>query len=225
MADYKKHFVPADTQLEAGALMHNLHQGNQPFNTWYQTWYTHASRAGVDENTRMFAFRRNLNQALHNKLIALSPQPTTLANLVQKAREFDRVYQLYNSPAFTQRQPGIRTRGSTTEDAPQINYSGTPQTPSQQRGPLSKEERERHFKEKLCLYCGKPNHIAKNCRQKQNPQKKPGVAPPKVHMATITETPTEEAPTEALQISSFRVSSPVSYDLGIIRPKSAPQDF
>jgi hypothetical protein len=43
MADYKKHFVPANTQLEAGALMHNLRQGNQPFNTWYQTWYTHAS--------------------------------------------------------------------------------------------------------------------------------------------------------------------------------------
>jgi hypothetical protein len=149
----------------------------------------------------------------------------TLTDLVQKAREFDHVYQLYNSPAFTQHQPGIRTRGSTTEDALQINYSGTPQTPSQQRGPLSKEERERRFKEKLCLYCGKPNHIAKNCRQKQNPQKKPGAAPPKVRMATITETPTEEAPTEGLQISSFRVSSPVPYDLGIIRPKSAPQDF
>jgi hypothetical protein len=89
---------------------------------------------------KMFAFQRNLNQALHNKIIAMSCQPTTLIDLVQKAREFDCVYQLYNSPAFTQRQPGIRTQGSTTEDALQINYSSTPQTPSQQHGPLSKEE-------------------------------------------------------------------------------------
>jgi len=31
------------------------------------------------------------------------------------------------------------------------------------RGKLSPEEREHHFKEKLCMYCGKPGHIATNC--------------------------------------------------------------
>ena len=31
---------------------------------------------------------------------------------------------------------------------------------------LSKEEREKRFREKLCLYCGKAGHIAKDCKGK-----------------------------------------------------------
>ncbi len=225
VAAFKAHFIPVDSQLEAGALMHNHRQGNKPFNEWYQTWYTHASRAGVDEPTKMFAFRRNLNPALHNKLLTLSPQPATLAALVEKARQFDQLYQLYNSPAFTQR--GARVRSSTTNNDPiQINASGT-FTPTQPRGPLSKEERERRFKEKLCLYCGKPNHMAKECRQKKNNTqgKRQGYNPPKIRATNTEETIPEEPPVEGLQISSFRTTSPVHFDSGILRPKSTPQDF
>jgi len=31
------------------------------------------------------------------------------------------------------------------------------------QGKLPPEERERRFREKLCMYCGKPGHIATNC--------------------------------------------------------------
>jgi hypothetical protein len=31
---------------------------------------------------------------------------------------------------------------------------------------ISKEEREKRFRDKLCLYCGKPGHVAKDCRAK-----------------------------------------------------------
>jgi hypothetical protein len=48
----------------------------------------------------MYAFCVNLNQGLHTKLLGLSPQPTTLTELVEKACKFDRVYHLYNTPAF-----------------------------------------------------------------------------------------------------------------------------
>ena len=226
IAAFKSHFIPVDSQLESSVHMHNYKQQNKPFNEWYQNWYTHASRAGVDEQTKMFAFRRNLNQGLHTKIIAMSPQPTTLAGLVEKARDFDRVYQLYNSPAFNQRtgNSGARVRGSTTEDPVQINLSSTPQSSQQQRGPISQAERERRFKDKLCLYCGKPGHIAKECRAKKN-QKRAGIAPPKIRAANAQDTPVEETPPDSIQISTFRVSSPVQYDIGITRPKSAPQDF
>jgi Retrotransposon gag protein len=81
-ATFKKtfaaHFIPAELALEASTIMHSLRQRNRPFNEWYQEWSTHASRAGVDESTRMYAFRVNLNQGLHTKLLGLSPQPATL---------------------------------------------------------------------------------------------------------------------------------------------------
>jgi hypothetical protein len=149
--------------------MHNYYQGSKPFNEWYQKWYTHASHAGVDEQTKMFAFRRNLNQALHNKLLTLSPQPATLVGLVEKAREFDRLWHLYTSNAFTQRRQGARVRATNTEEeSPRIGYSGTSQSSQSQtpHGPLSKEERKRRFDNKLCLYCGRAGHIARDCWQK-----------------------------------------------------------
>jgi hypothetical protein len=83
------HFIPAESVLEASTIMHSLCQGNCPFNEWYQEWSTHASCARVDKSTRMYAFRVNLNQGLHTKLLGLSPQPATLKELVEKAREFD----------------------------------------------------------------------------------------------------------------------------------------
>jgi hypothetical protein len=233
-AAFNAHFVPAESALEAGAEMHNYYQGSKPFNEWYQKWYTHASRAGVDEQTKMFAFRRNLNQALHNKLLTLSPQPATLAGLVEKAREFDRLWQLYTSNAFTQRRQGARVRATNTEEeSPRIGYSGTSQSSQSQtpRGPLSKEERKRRFDNKLCLYCGRAGHIARDCRQKSTASqgKKPGIPPPKVR-AVAPDTKEEDEPSlDGLQISSMRISSecatPMYYDAGIVRPKSAPQDF
>jgi len=186
----------------------------------------------------MYAFHVNLNQGLHTKLLGLSPQPTTLKDLVEKAREFDRVYHLYNTPAF--RNPGqrpARARSTTTgEETPlQINlYQGEaderPRTP---RPPLSKQERERRFKDKLCLYCGKPNHIAHECHLRKNtigrnqPNRnlanRPNNRTQVRSSATIEEAPEElsEAPVSVSQVVTWR------NDLAdvIERPCSAPSDF
>jgi len=40
------------------------------------------------------------------------------------------------------------------------------------RGKLSPEEREHRFREKLCMYCSKPGHVATNC----NLGKRPGTS-------------------------------------------------
>jgi len=37
------------------------------------------------------------------------------------------------------------------------------------QGKLSPKERERHFREKLCMYCGKPGHVATNCNLGKRP--------------------------------------------------------
>jgi hypothetical protein len=64
--------------------------GGREFNVWFQEWsqYEHCSQ--VDEATKMYAFRKNLNPSLHQKIIQITPQPTTLAALIDKARNLDR---------------------------------------------------------------------------------------------------------------------------------------
>src|SRR6266571_4929684 len=169
-----------------------------------QEWSTYASWLGANDETKMFAFRKALPQALHQKIIGVSPQPTTLDGLAEKAREFDRIWRLYSNPSFTNARPqGPRNRALTTdeEEAAQVNVTSThPQI----GGTLSKEEKDRRFKEKLCFYCGKPNHRANKCRAKQatlgtgrrdqRPRKE--FQAPAVTQDTYNEGPSEEHPAQ-----------------------------
>jgi hypothetical protein len=94
-ADFEKHFIPPETHLENIQKMHHTKMGQREFNDWYQEWSIYAAWASLDEQTRMFAFRNCLNLKLHNKIVALSPQPNTMAALVDKARDLDRHWHMY----------------------------------------------------------------------------------------------------------------------------------
>jgi hypothetical protein len=62
---------------------------------WYQEWSQYEQRSQVDEATKMYAFRKNLNPSLHQKIIQITPQPTTLAALIDKAQDLDQNWRLY----------------------------------------------------------------------------------------------------------------------------------
>jgi len=102
---FKKQFIPPASQMEAISKMHSHQMGTKDFATWFQEWSTEARHSGVDETTKMWAFRCNLPTILQQKLLTLSPQPTTLDTLVEKAREFDQNWQIFGRPS------GAPTRG------------------------------------------------------------------------------------------------------------------
>jgi hypothetical protein len=235
---YDTHFVPAQSQLQAVQAMHNLRMGGRTFNDWYQEWSTHASRSGVDENTKMFAFRKNIPMALHEKIIALHPQPTTLKDLVEKASAFDQVWRVYR-PQNTGRTRGYNACATAMgqEDDTQINLfqpeegDRRPSGNAATVGKVSRQEKDRRFKEKLCFYCGKPGHQVRDCRVKKS-QSGTGRKPGQRHdtrtwLLTTEETePQEEgAPTDYdnsnVSLSWF-YTDVNRYD--ILRPKSAPVD-
>jgi hypothetical protein len=69
----------------------------------------HARQANVDEQTRMYMFRRNLNQLLHQKIVQMSPQPDTMTTLVKAARDLDKNWRMFAGPPRSgPRCPGIR---------------------------------------------------------------------------------------------------------------------
>jgi len=94
--------------------MHDTYMGNREFNDWYQDWTHHARRSGVDDNTKMYAFRRCINAALQQKLVALSPQPATLPDLVDKAQDLDRSFRMFTPRSYTPSMGGGRGRGRFT---------------------------------------------------------------------------------------------------------------
>jgi hypothetical protein len=82
---FAKQFIPPQIQAEAISKMHSTAMGSRPFNEWYLDWSRHARHADVDECTKMWAFRKNLNSAINSKIIGVSPQPDTLDTLVKLA--------------------------------------------------------------------------------------------------------------------------------------------
>ena len=157
-------------------------------------------------------------------------------DLVKRAKEFDNNWRAYNSaPSSRRGQFNSRNVRATTtsEDHAQVNAT-TPQRPRLNMGPLSKEEKERHFKEKLCFYCGKPNHTAKQCRLRQSSQ---GQGPSnsrqrmprqdlRARAAVAQEDTFEETPEEhPAQIAAISYEPRPQFN--IPRPHSAPvnEDF
>ena len=166
---FTAHFVPADLEIESANAMHTTHMGSRPFNEWYQEWSVHASRAGVDDKTKMYAFRNNLPEALHNKLLGVTLQPTMLTALVDLTRAFDQAYHTYrqNRPggSSSNNNRARNTRAVTTETTTPmpVNYANL----EAYEGKITAEEKERRFREKLCFYCSAKNHRAKDCRKKK----------------------------------------------------------
>jgi hypothetical protein len=106
---FREQFIPPQTQIESIQKIHNLPMGNREFNEWYQDWSMHARRANVDEQTWMYAFRRNLNQSLHQKIVQMSPQPDTMTTLVKATRDLDKNWHMFAGPPRSgPRRPGIR---------------------------------------------------------------------------------------------------------------------
>ena len=137
----------------------------------------------------MYAFRQCINSALQQKLVALSSQPATLPDLVDKAQDLDCSFHIFAPWPYAPSTGGGHGRGHFTpriwameeEEEPivEINvtcrhgqFRGCSHGTLFCQGKFSPEERECCFKEKLCMYCSKPGHIATNC----NLGKRPGTS-------------------------------------------------
>ncbi len=203
-ADFKtafdKHFVPVITTDLAQQNMFNMKQGACQFNEWYQEWSTFAAHSGANEDTKIYVFKRNLNNGIHQKLLGVSPTPTTLADLVSKACEFDRTYEIYQSQNPQGPHPPPAKNHNLVIDDTQINAT-VPQRPKPFRK-LTAEEKDHCFKNKLCPYCGKPGHMACACQKKQEANTKPCNP-----VTTRTTTTQEEAPLDGEDDSSSHVAS------------------
>ena len=133
---------------------------------------------GIDETSKMFAFRNMLNTGLNNKLAQLIPQPNTLQGLVDKCHNFDANWQAYAKPNTTPRSgfhqgPRVQEVKEDENLTSETTVSAVRKFTSKKRGPLSQQEKDRCRANNLCMYCGGPGHMAKDCKAPPNKRPNP----------------------------------------------------
>jgi len=180
----------------------------------------------------MWAFRCNLPAALQAKLLTLSPQPTMLDTLVEKAQEFDYNWQIFGGSS------GISTRGCGSswgnwhgnqnphiqkiKDDAKIEIAATQQQhgSTKKQGKLTLQERQRRRANNLCLYCGTVGHIATNCLVFQCPYMGSSVR----QLRTTPEgEPSIESQLENLNINSVMLFNVI--DKMIVNSKTEDKSF
>ena len=159
--------------------MHSLCMGTWEFNDWFQEWSAYCRHANVDEGTKMYAFCQALNQALNQKLVNITPQPTTLDALVEKARDLDRNWQIYAASLSdcSEQTPCCNSNACihkiSGEEAPNAEINATQNRGKfWRKGRLTPAECKHRIDNNLCLYCRKPGHRAIACTEP--PNKRPG---------------------------------------------------
>lgn len=148
-----------DKQRVSARQLQQLKQTG-PASQYTATFRRYATESGWNDAALMTHYYAGLKENIKDEL-ARGDRPDTLDELIDQVITIDE--------RFFERQleRGRPTGGFQPNYPPreqQPRYGPEPMDLSATRGPLSLKDREYRMKNRLCLYCGKPGHRARECR-------------------------------------------------------------
>ena len=127
----------------------------------------------MTEQTKISRFMKGLKPAIKDNLVSIINRPQTLHGWENIIIQVDA--NIHQHEIEKQEESGKKPAKSPPSDSSPIpiptpaNTDIIPMevdavhTSSAHRGKLTQAEREYWIKNNLCLYCGKPNHVVKDC--------------------------------------------------------------
>ena len=173
-------FGDPDPVATAQAKIRECKQKNRPFQEYLAEFSMYINDTGYNETAQKTAFYDGLSTEIKQYLVTV---PWRNMDLVVFQEECGRLENAYKSiPTYTPRNKGTTNtqRNSTpnaTASASTSNHNhshspaagGDPMDLSAnrvRRGPLTEAEKQHRRESGLCLYCGEPGHLARNCPRK-----------------------------------------------------------
>lgn len=176
-------FGDPDRKGTAQRQIQVLRQKNREFSAYFAEFNRYVQDTGYNDEAKKSALMVGLSEELRSLLIHSNTEDMTLQELASHCQKLDNRHRAnlaaspqYSRPrntVFATPSPGRFFTNASTPPSPP-GYSSTPSgepmdlsaAQTKPRGPLTPEEKQRRRENKLCLYCGQPNHIAAVCPSK-----------------------------------------------------------
>jgi hypothetical protein len=154
-------FGPIDEERQAERAIQSLRQRGSAstYTAEFQRW---ATKTGWNDDALRAQYYRGLKDSVKDELIK-EDKSDTLKEMIDDAVKIDN--RLYER-ALEKRgfyDPGHRQKQSTKK-----SYWPQPmELDTAHRGELTPQEKQKRQQERLCFSCGKPGHMARNCKSRR----------------------------------------------------------
>lgn len=156
-AEFDRAFNYGDHALRARQNLQSLRQTGS-VDKYISEFRTHWGVSGINENSALIGyFQTGIKPALMKQIFAMEHVPSTIEGWIEKASLFDSNFRMAQAIS----------RGNSYQTPPQYQNKYKPYHGAKPRDPnamdidgvtLSREEKDRHFKEGLCFECGNKGH-------------------------------------------------------------------
>jgi len=176
-------FGDPDPQTTALEKLRRCYQNNKDFAEYYAEYFALISKLDWDEKAKIDRLNEGLSNEMKDALVVVK-RPKTLAECIQLYQEIDKNIQARKKSKQrrtgpTEWRPRMVSQPATAP--PPANPSSQPMAPhptasnsgyygpapmdlsAGKRGPITTQERLRRLENNLCMYCGGPGHMARNC--------------------------------------------------------------
>lgn len=162
--EFKSNYDDPYVMKNAQSKLRRLKQGKGSVLSYASRFRRLASESGYNNEAKIALFRTGLNDDVKDVLATLLDEPSEFESFINFCikidhRLFDRRMEKrgLSQSSFQSKKPS-----GTSEPSP-MDLDNLENVKSKK---LSKEERQRRFKENLCLYCGEAGHRLSNCPKK-----------------------------------------------------------
>jgi hypothetical protein len=168
--EFQANYDDPYVQSHAQTAIRRLKQGKNSVVTYAAKFRRLAADTGYNSDAKVSMFRSGLNDDVKDVLSTALEEPTEFEDFINYCikidhRIYDRRLEKKNASSHTHGDPHPK-KFETPRSGPTtpMDLDGLQEVPKHKK--LTKEERERRIKEKLCLYCGESGHRVSRCPNK-----------------------------------------------------------
>lgn len=153
------------SSLEAQSKLESLKQ-TKSASEYTALFEQYTSRLGFNVEAKEALYRRGLKPSLRRALAATNEIYDDYADLCRATIKLDSNLYAVDKAEKSTNKPSFSSSPSEPRSNKNKGKKPSGSRNSTARGPLSNAEREKRIKNNLCLYCGKPGHTVKDCKEK-----------------------------------------------------------